>query len=113
MVVLEFDVTEQGILVDTILTAKALYLQPGRKGDRFSMTIDSPRILVEVPERGFKAEWDKLWPKALAKKLKKMGLKRLDAKKGASTAISLMREMEGLRMRKRRAKTETGKENLN
>ncbi len=111
VVILEFDVTEQGILVDLILTAKALFLQPGRKGDRLSTTFDSPRILVEVPELGFKAVWDKLWPKALAKKLQKMGLRRQDVKKGASTAISFVREMEGLRMRRRRGKTDTGKEN--
>ena len=111
LVILEFDVTEQGILVDSILTAKALFLQPGRKGDRLSATFDSPRILVEVPARGWKAEWDKLWSKALAKKLKEMGLKRQDAKKGASAAISLMREMEGLRPWRRRGETDTGKEN--
>ena len=111
LVILEFDVTEQGILVDSILTAKALFLQPGRKGDRLFTTFDSPRILVEVPARDLKAEWDKLWPKAVAKKLKKMGLKRQDAKKGASTAISLMREVEAVRMRRRRGETDTGKEN--
>ena len=109
VVILEFDVTEQGILVDSILTAKALFLQPGQKGHRLSTTLESPRILVEVPTRGMKAEWDKLWPMALAKKLKKMGLKRQDAKKGASKAISLMREVEGLRMRRRRKEADTGK----
>lgn len=108
VVILEFDVTEQGILVDSILTAKALFLQPGRKGDRLSTSFEHPRILVEVPERGFKPEWEKLWPKALAKKLKKTGLKRQDANKGASTAISLMREVTGFRMRRRRGKTDTG-----
>ena len=101
LVILEFDVFEQGILVESILTAKTVFLQPGRKGDRLSTTLDHPRIWVEVPELGFREEWDKLWLIAIATKLKSLGLKRRDAKKGASTVISEMREVAGIRMRQR------------
>jgi hypothetical protein len=103
VVLLEFDVAEQGILVDSILTAKALFLQPGKKGDRLSATLSSPRLLVEVPDLGFKEEWDRIWSTALAKRLRKDGLGRQTARRGASDAISLMREVEGFRMRRGRA----------
>ena len=46
VVVLEFDVVRQGGLVDQILSAKSVYLQPGRPGDRLATTLDNPRIIA-------------------------------------------------------------------
>ena len=51
--VLNFNIAKQGGIVDQILSARALYLQPGRRGDRFRNTIDAKRILIDVPETGF------------------------------------------------------------
>jgi len=99
-IVLEFNIADQGILVDSILTSKALYLQPGRLGDRLSSSLESPRIFVEVPDLGFKSEWDRMWPKAIAAKLRQSGLSRTKAKEAAEKAISMMRDVERFRMRR-------------
>lgn len=101
LVILEFNVADQGILIEQILKAKSLYLQPGRKGDRLTSTLENPRMLVEVPELGFSEEWKKIWPKEVAKKFRKLGLKRRDARAAAEKVISDIQEFSGFRMRRR------------
>ena len=99
LLILEFDIVKQGILIESILTTKALYIQPGRKGDRLSSTLDNNRILVEVPELGFREEWRKIWHKELEKHFRKEGLKRDDAREAAKTVISQLHEISRFRMR--------------
>ncbi len=99
LLILEFDAVRQGILIESILTSKALYIQPGRMGDRLSSTLDNSRILVEVPERGFWQEWRNIWHRKLEKYFRKEGLKRSDAREAARTAISQVREICEFRVR--------------
>ena len=96
--ILEFDIVTQGILVDQILTAKVLYLQSGRPGDRFKTTIDATRIFVEVPNTGFRKKWNKLFHKRLAKDMRTKGLGNQQAKQAAADAIELMRGVGRLRI---------------
>ena len=95
---IEFDVLENGAVIDTILGSKAFYLQPGREGDRLSHDIDRPKIGVEVPDTGFKELWGELWHKRLVKKFKKEGLNRSDAIKAADEIIRETRKMYSYRM---------------
>jgi len=95
---IEFDVLKNGAVIDTILASKIFYLQPGRKGDRFSHDINRPKIGVEVPDTGFGELWDKLWHKSLVKKFKKTGLNRTDAIKAADDTIREIRKMYSYRM---------------
>jgi hypothetical protein len=87
LIILDFNVTKQGILVEQILKAKSLYLQPGRTGDRLSTTMDNPKIIVEVPDLGFQKEWKKIWLKELTKIFRTKGLRRVEAKLAAGRTI--------------------------
>lgn len=98
-VLLCFNVSKQGILIETILKSKALYLQAGRPGDRFITTIDTPRMLIEVPDMDFQKEWNKIWPKEIAKTLRSDGLKRKEAKLAAEKIIKEMQKVSGFHMR--------------
>jgi len=99
LLILEFDIFKQGILIESILTTKALYIQPGRKGDRLSSTLENSKILVEVPGLEFREEWRKIWHKELEKHFRKEGLKRGDAREAAKTVISQLHEISRFRMR--------------
>lgn len=98
LIILNFKIVDQGILIEQTLKAKALYLQAGLPGDRFSSTINTPRMLVEIPDLKFEKEWKKIWPKEIAKMLRKQGLRRKEAKIAAETAIQKM-QISDFRMR--------------
>jgi hypothetical protein len=89
--ILEFDIISQGGLIDQILTAKALYLQAGREGDRLATTIDSPRMSVEVPGTGFHDEWNRMFMKWTEKGFRQRGLNRQDAKRATREFIEKWR----------------------
>ena len=95
---LEFTIPEKAFLVDQILTAKGLYLQPGRTGDRFITTRDAPRILVEIPATSFKQIWDEMYYRRVVKDMRKRGLNRQQAKKAAADFLKEMREFGQLRI---------------
>jgi hypothetical protein len=96
--ILDFDIVTQGILIDQILMAKVLYLQPGRPGDRLKTTLDAWRIFVEVPETGFREKWEKLFQKRLARNMKTKGLGNKQAKEAAAEAIKVMRAVGRVRI---------------
>lgn len=98
LVVLEFEIVIQGILVEQTLTAQALYIQPGRPGDRLSTTIDNPRVIVEVPRSGFDVEWNRMLHRSITKDLRKRGLNRTKAAIASKEAILLMREFGHFRL---------------
>lgn len=100
LVILEFDIVGQGILVDQTLRAQALYIQPGRLGDRLRTTMGNPRIIVEVPRSGFDVEWDRTFRRGIAKDLRKRGLGREQAAKASGEAIGLMRKFGHFRVRR-------------
>ena len=84
----EFELEEQGILVDQILWAKGVYLQPGRPGDRLAATSDNPRILVEVPANGaFAKRFRSLRKKALFRRFRNKGMSRIDSRERGKGAI--------------------------
>jgi len=66
-ILLEFDITTNGILVDLIIGSQALYIQPGKPGDRLANTMESGRIMIEVPSKDFRSEWMKLYKEQMTK----------------------------------------------
>lgn len=48
-----FNVEKQGGLVDLIIHSQLLYIQPGKPKDRVSNTMNSPRLMVEIPSTHF------------------------------------------------------------
>ena len=99
MLILEFNINNQGGLIDFILNAKALYIQPGREGERFVATMENSRILVEIPEIGFQDAWNDIWQEAIVKELRKRGLSRTEAEVASRECISSMREISTFRMK--------------
>lgn len=99
LIILDFNVTNQGILVEQILKAKSVYLQPGRTGDRLSTTMDKPKIIVEIPDLGFQKEWKKIWLKELTKIFRTKGLRQVEAKLAAETAIHEIQTISNFKIR--------------
>ncbi|SCB59113.1 hypothetical protein GA0061105_106159 [Rhizobium aethiopicum] len=96
--IIEFDISKQGALVDQILTAGAVYLQPGKPGDRLVDDFAVPKVIVEIPDTGFRSHWEKLYLKIVSRRLRKSGLTRREAQKAASEIISKMREIGRFQM---------------
>lgn len=78
-VILEFDILKQGGVVDQIVQAEALYLQPARPGERFGNNINREKILVEVPSKNFAGEWNVMFDSVLKEDIRKKGLDRKEA----------------------------------
>ncbi len=100
VVILEFDIVKQGILVDQALIAKGIYLQSGRDGDRFITNPDAPKILVEIPDTGFHDFWNRVFHDHIMKRMRKRGLGRKQAKEAATEVIKEMREFGQFRLRR-------------
>ena len=97
--VLIFDIEKYAGVVELMLTAKAVYLQAGAPGDRLASTVDSPRLLVELPETGFREQWDRLLLKRITSVMKEEGLSRDQAKSAAQSFIKQMREFAGFHLK--------------
>lgn len=97
-IVFEFDIMDQGHLIDQIVSAESVYIQPGRAGDRLASTIDNPRILVEVPSKKFRGKWEQIYSKALYRKFKKHGLSRKGAKESTQKFIEEWRHISATRL---------------
>jgi len=98
VIILESDIARQGGFVDQIIHAQGLYIQPGKEGDRLSSTIDNERLLVEVPSRHFRKEWDNIFRKAITKNFQRKGLSRNDAKIATESFIKEWRQFGSSRM---------------
>ena len=96
--ILLFDIAKQGILVDSILSAKSVYLQSGSCGDRMFNTVGVPRIILEVPDMGFSKDWSSMWRKTIIKAFRKKGLNKKDAINACNESIKRMREISKKRV---------------
>jgi hypothetical protein len=99
VIILKFNVADQGGVVDQIVQAQGVYIQPGRVGDRLGTTLDKGKILVEVPSKEFKSEWDRIFRKQLRKKFRKEGLSRQEAKTAADGFMKEWRQFGSIRMK--------------
>jgi hypothetical protein len=61
-------------------------------------TFDNERMLVEVPSRHFRKEWDKILQKAMTKDFQRKGLSRNDAKIATESFIKEWRQFGSHRM---------------
>lgn len=93
-----FELPRQAHLVDSILTAHAMYLQHGVEGDRMSTTQGERSILIELPSTGFEDRWEKLFPAALARQLTEAGMKRSEAKTAAADMVQKWRTIGSIRL---------------
>ena len=97
--IIEFDVVKRGILVESILTANAVYIQAGKPGDRISHDFNRPKMLIEVPDTGFRSHWDAMFSKGLIKYFRSKGLGRNEAKSAVKEYLKQLRDINQFRMK--------------
>jgi hypothetical protein len=68
-VTIDFELPKFAGAIDNVLRGKALYLLHGEEGSTYTTTQDEARILIEIPETGFRRVWDRIFPSAIAKSL--------------------------------------------
>jgi hypothetical protein len=96
---LKFDLAKYDGFVDQIITAKTLYLQAGKPGDRLKYNVDAPKIYVEVPDTGFGGEnWDDIFYRNAVKRMRAAGLSRQRAKTAAKQYVTEWRKFGRVRV---------------
>ena len=93
VVAIVFDMMKgQGTLVDQILWAQCVYLQPGRLGDRAGTTIDSPKLLVEIPaNEAFRSRFQSVYERAIFRKYRQLGMNRAHSRHAVQTFLKKWR----------------------
>jgi len=89
-----FDVDSQGALVEWIINARCVYLQPLSSGPVVSAGLDKPKILVEVPASATFPTWKDMHRKALEKQFVKRGFSRNQAREAASEHLVRMHDIQ-------------------
>jgi hypothetical protein len=87
VITINFDIVRHGILVEQVLSSKAIYIQAGKEGDRVKHNPDAPKVIMEIPDTGFRPLWDKLFMKALRADMRERGLNGPQAKRAAKSTI--------------------------
>jgi hypothetical protein len=85
--VIEFDAQASACVIDQVLRMRALYVQSGREGDRFSTTVDAPRVLIEIPETGFGRMWEPMFHRQIFRRMRMKRLPRAAARTAAKDFI--------------------------
>lgn len=97
---LRFSIEHQAMLVECVLTGEGMYLQSGRPGDRISTTPSAVRMLVELPDSGFREHWDRLLLKRMTVVMaRRLGTSRRKARPVAEEFIKEMRKLPSLRVK--------------
>jgi hypothetical protein len=100
--VLRFSIGTQGILVEAALTAKAIYLQAGKPGDRLKHDVGRPKLLVELPDTGFRPKWNELFLSGITAAIRaEHELSQQEAEPLARKVIEELRTVTSFRMPRR------------
>jgi hypothetical protein len=98
--ILEFKIVAQGILVEHALMGQGIYIARAEShSDRLTKNIDRAKVIVELPDQGFRKIWDKLFMDHMVKHFKGEGLSRAPAREAARLAITEFRKLGSLRAR--------------
>jgi len=92
-IAIEFVLPQQGILVEHILMARALYIQSGEPGDRLIKDLDRLKMIVGVPDTGFRPTWDRMFARSVQSKFRAQGLNRADAEAATREYIGTIRDV--------------------
>lgn len=96
---LVFSIEHKGIIVDTALSSRGIYLQPGRPGDRLKHNPHRPKILIETPDDDFRDRWEDIVVRRLAKVIRRdRQMPRAKARQLATEWLDQMRELTRFRM---------------
>lgn len=95
----EFSIEHQGILVEAALTSRAVYLQPGRPGDRYKHDPDKPKILIELPRSRFHETWhDRFLSRMTDVIAREANITRRKAKPSAREMLQDLEKLTGFRL---------------
>jgi len=92
--VVAFEVESQGGLVEAIIIARGVYLQPLSSGKRVSEGIKEEKILIEVPSTTTFPIWTDLHRRTLEKQYKKRGLSAKQAREAVSQHLTRLRDIQ-------------------
>ena len=96
---LEFNIAKQGFLVEQILMGQGLYLARAEgEDDRFKKNPDRRKVIVEVPDTGFRGTWDAQFHKHVAEDFRNRGLSRSQSRQAARSVIDEWRKLGSLKM---------------
>jgi hypothetical protein len=93
-----FDVEKQGVLVDWIINARGVYLQPLTSGTKVINGIDQPKILVEIPPKTRLPGWEEIYQGSVIQSYRKHGYSRAQAKEAAAQHLARLRELAETRL---------------
>lgn len=94
-----FSIEHEGIIVDAALSSRAIYLQPGRPGDRLKHDIYRPKILIETPDDDFRDRWEGVVMQRLAKVIRRRKrMPRAEARQLAAEWLDQSRSLSRFRM---------------
>lgn len=89
-----FDIAKYAGLVELMMASGGVYLQAGSPGDRLTSTLDNPRILVELPDTGFRPVWEEVLLKRMAAVIRaQSGMSRAAAKGAAALYVKEVRKV--------------------
>lgn len=89
-----FDVATQAGIVEWIVNARGVYLQPLSSGPVVSAGLDKPKILVEVPASATFPIWKDLHRKVLEQQFRKRGFSRDQAHRAAQEHLARMHDLQ-------------------
>lgn len=96
-----FRLDKQAGLVDGIMRARGVYLQPLQSGRRVTEGLDKPKILVEVAGSAtFPGDWMTLYRSVIVKRYRQPGAPRREALRLAEAHLKTAAELWAKRMRK-------------
>ena len=107
-ILIEFEIVRHGVLVEQVLMSKGIYIQAGKEGDRVKHDVDAPKVIMEIPDMGFRPFWDKLYFKYLTAGMRERGLRRSEAKRAARALIEEFKQFGAVRMPTPRSHSFTG-----
>lgn len=93
-----FEVSKQGGLVDWIINARAVYLQPSASGAKVIEGLDQPKIVVEIPPETTLPGWEGIYRNSVSRTYRKNGCSRAEAKDATDQHLARLRELSSMRM---------------
>jgi hypothetical protein len=99
---LVFSIENQAILVEAALTARAIYLQTGKKGDRYMHDPDRPKLFIVIPDADFRERWESLLMHQMVTYMsRQLRVSRRKAYPSAQLLVDELRKLTGFRLPKR------------
>jgi hypothetical protein len=96
--VIKFEFDHHAILVDLILSARLVYLQSGKPGDRIKHDVDKTKMVVQVDESGFDAEWEEYYLSRQTSRFRLAGMKQRLARIAARETLVELRKFGSVRL---------------